>query len=274
MQTLPDDYATFALGKVQSMSNAVEGAAPELVLHVVPASHPCIAVLEGIKRKGLDHRVETLGLGDHVAAIEEIYGPGCTTVPGLLVDGEPVHGSSAIYAKLDELSDLNPMYPEPIADAVREAEAWADGALQGAARVLTWGAMHFRPESMGTFGGAGELDPGGTDYAIKFIRGAWKHIGISAKRVAESFAELPDAIDRVDALAGAGVIDGEVPNAADLQIASSARLMLTIGDVRPLLAGRTAERLALELFPEMSGDIPAGGVPAAWIPSPAASGHS
>lgn len=256
------------------MSSAVEGATPELVLHVVPSSHPCLAVGEGLRRKGLDHRVEVIALGDHVAAIEEIYGPGKRTVPGLLVDGEPIHGSSAIYAKLDELSDLNPMYPAAVADAVREAEAWADQAVQGAARFLVWGAMHFRPEFMGTFGGAGQLDPPGTDYAIKFVRGAWRHIGITAAQVAETLSGLPAVIDRIDQLADDGLIGGEEPNAADLQIASSIRLMLTVGDVQPLLADSVAERLAMEVFPEMAGDIPAGAFPAGWVPEPKVTSES
>jgi len=47
-------------------------------------------------------------------------------------------------------------------------------------------------------------------------------------------------------------------NAADLQIGSSLRLLSTIGDVRPLLAGRPAEALAMRLFGDFPGDVPAG----------------
>ena len=36
---------------------------------------------------------------------------------------------------------------------------------------------------------------------------------------------------------------------------------MTISDVRPLVAGRPAENLALRLFPEWSGDAPAGILP-------------
>ena len=45
--------------------------------------------------------------------------------------------------------------PEPIADAVREAERWGDEELQDLGRRLPWGALHFRPEALGSFGGAG-----------------------------------------------------------------------------------------------------------------------
>jgi len=56
------------------------------------------------------------------------------------------------------------------------------------------------------------------------------------------------------------------PNAADLQIASSLRLLSTVGDVRPLLAGRPADALATALFPEFPGEVPAGAFPADWLP--------
>jgi glutathione S-transferase len=39
-----------------------------------------------------------------------IYGEGKKTVPGLLIDDEPVHGSRAILARLDELA---PERPQP-----------------------------------------------------------------------------------------------------------------------------------------------------------------
>ena len=58
-----------------------------------------------------------------------------------------------------------------------------------------------------------------------------------------------------------GVLGGETVNAADLQIATTSRLMLTIGDVRPFFAGRPAEAHAMALFGEWAGSTPAGRVP-------------
>ncbi len=55
-----------------------------------------------------------------------------------------------------------------------------------------------------------------------------------------------------------GVIDGEQPNAADLQIGATIRVLLPIADLRPLLAGNAAERIALRFFPEYPGEVPAG----------------
>ena len=127
--------------------------------------------------------------------------------------------------------------------------------------------MHFRPEAMGTFGGAGPLDPAGTDFAIRYVHASWKYHRISAERLAEDLAGLPEKLDRIDRYAAEGVLDGERPNAADLQIGATARVLLTLGDVRPLLAGRAAERIAMRWFPEYPGEVPAGAFPASWVPS-------
>ena len=63
-----------------------------------------------------------------------------------------------------------------------------------------------------------------------------------------------------------GVLGGETPNAADLQIAASLRLLLTFGDLRPGLDARPAGALARRWFPDYPGDTPAGALPAAWLP--------
>ena len=109
----------------------------------------------------------------------------------MLVDGEPVHGSVAILERLEELVPEPSLYPARIADAVREAERWGDAELQDLGRRLPWGALHFRPEAMGTFAGGGPLDPAGTDFAIQYARASWKYHGITAVRLAEDLAGLP-----------------------------------------------------------------------------------
>jgi glutathione S-transferase len=236
----------------------------ELVLHLLPLSHPCKTVEAALAHKRLDYEPVVLRSGEHNEEMERIYGTGRRTVPGLLVDGEPVHGSAAILARLEELAPEPPLFPAPIADRVREAEAWGDRELQDLGRHLSWGALHFRPEHMGTFGGAGVLDPAGTDFAIRFLRAAWKYHGISAALLADDLAGLPAKIDHVDALAADGIVGGEEPTAADLQLGATLRVLLTLGDVRPLLEGRPAEAIARRWFADYPGDVPAGAFPAAW----------
>ncbi len=242
-------------------------AQPELVLHGLAPSHPCMTAEAALRHKGLEYERVDFQPGPHIEEMAKIYGEGNTTVPGLLVGGEPVHGSRAILARLEELAPEPPLYPEPMADEVREAERWGDVELQDLGRRLPWGAMHFRPEAMGTFGGGAPLDPAGTDFAIKLTRGTWKYHKISAERLAEDLAGLPAKLDHVDDLAARGVIGGDEPNAADLQIGSTIRILLTLGDVRPLVEGRPGETIALRWFPDYAGDVPAGAFPEGWVPA-------
>jgi glutathione S-transferase len=241
---------------------------PAITLHVVPLSHPCLTVQTAAGIKGLDAEIVMLQSGPaHDAEMAAIYGEGNTTVPGMVVDGEPVHGSSAILERLDVVAPEPSFYPADIADAVREAEHWGEGHLQDLGRRMPFGAMHFRPEAMGTFAGSGPLDPPGTDFAIGYVRASWKYLGITAVRLAEDLAGLPAVIDRIDALAAEGIVNGERPTAADLQIGASLRVLLTLGDLRPLIEGRPAEEVARRWFPDYPGDVPAGAFPAGWVPA-------
>ncbi|HEV3045817.1 MAG TPA: glutathione S-transferase [Solirubrobacteraceae bacterium] len=242
-------------------------AAPELVLHVLPPSHPCMTATAAIELKGLEHERVELTPGAHPEKMQEIYGEGNGTVPGMLVDGEPVHGSRAILARLEQLVPEPSLYPS---EQAREAERWGDEQLQDLGRRLPWGAMHFRPEAMGTFGGGGPLDGPGTDFAIGYVRASWKYHRISAARLHEDLAALPGLLAHVERLAADGVIWGEQPNAADLQIGATLRVLLTLEDLRPLLAGGAGEGIARACFPDYPGVVPAGAFPAGWVPAPTA----
>jgi glutathione S-transferase len=79
--------------------------------------------------------------------------------------------------------------------------------------------------------------------------------------------DLPAQLDKVDDLIAKGVIGGESPNAADLQIAGSVRLLLTFADLRDAIDARPAGRLARRLIPRYPGDVPAGTLPADWLPA-------
>lgn len=238
---------------------------PELTLHVLPPSHPCMTATAALALKGLEHERVELMPGPHVEEMQKIYGEGNSTVPGLLVDGEPVHGSRPILARLEELAPEPSLYPAEIAEEVREAERWGDEELQDLGRRLPFGALHFRPEAMGTLADAGPLDPPGTDFAMKYIRASWKYHGITAERLASDLAGLPEKIDHIDSLAADGIIGGEQPNAADLQIGATVRVLLLVGDLLPLLEGRTGEKIARRWFPDYPGHVPAGAFPAGWV---------
>ncbi len=225
-----------------------------------------MTVEAALRRKGLAYERVVLTPGKHNDAMQQIYGEGHSTVPGLVIDGEPLHGSRPILARLEQMVPDPALYPEPIADAVREAERWGDEELQDLGRRLPFGALHFRPEAWGTFGGGEPLDAPGTDFAIKYVHASWRYHKISAARLYDDLAGLPAKLDHVDALAEQGIVGGESPTAADLQIGSTLRVLLTVGDLLPLLDDRPAERIARHWFPDYGGQIPAGAYPAGWVP--------
>lgn len=240
--------------------------AEKVTLHALPPSHPCLAVAAALRHKGIEFEWVNLEMGRHSEQIAELYGEGRSTVPGLTIGKERIHGSVAIMERLDQLEPEPALHPDPVAAAVREAERWGDGEIQDLGRRLPWGAMHFRPEAMGTFGGSGPLDPAGTDFAMKFIHGTWKYHGITAVRLAEDLGKLPTMVERIEGFASEGALDGDEPTAADFQIGATIRVLLTIEDLAPILGGSAAERIALRHFPDYAGRIPAGAFPSSWLP--------
>jgi len=240
--------------------------APEITLHVLPPSHPSHAAEAALRLKGLEFEKVDMAYGKHNEQMEAIYGAGNRTVPGIVVDGEAVHGSRAIFAKLEEVQPDPALYPEPIADRVREADRWGDEELQDLGRSLGWGALHFRPEALATLIGAEALDPAGVDYAMKFIHSTWRYHGISSVLLAEQLGGLPAKIEHIERLAAEGVIGGERANAADFQIGSTIKVFQSIGDLDEILDGTAAAELARRWFGDPAGKIPAGAFPADWVP--------
>ena len=81
-----------------------------------------------------------------------------------------------------------------------------------------------------------------------------------------ALAALPDLLDRVDAYIADGTLDGEAPNAADFQIATSIGLALTLDDLKPLIETRPAANLAERFIPDYPGHTPPV-FPPAWLPA-------
>jgi glutathione S-transferase len=236
-----------------------------VTMHVVPMSHPCMTARAGLEHKGIEFEEVMLLPGNQDGVLEGIYGEGNTTVPGIVVGEEPVHTSVEILRFIDSEVPENPLYPDAIAREVQEAEVWGDRYFQDVARRLPFGALHFRPGSMGTFAGAGELDAAGTDFAAKNLRGVWKYMRLTPSQLMEDLARMDETLERIETYASAGIIDGDEPTAADLQIGSSARVLMTVGDLLPAFDGTAAERIAMRYFPDYDGAIPAGAFPPNWI---------
>ena len=83
--------------------------------------------------------------------------------------------------------------------------------------------------------------------------------------VRRTAATLPAMFDHVEGLLDEGTIGGEQRNAADFQIGTSVRLLLTFADVAVAVEGRRAARFATELMPDYPTGVPAGFFPEEWL---------
>jgi glutathione S-transferase len=90
-------------------------------------------------------------------------------------------------------------------------------------------------------------------------------IGADDQAVQRDLQELPGKLDHVDSLIADRVIGTGEPNAADFQIATTVRVMLSFHDLRPLIEGRAAADLALAVAPEWPDEVPAF-LPREWFP--------
>lgn len=239
-------------------------------LYVLPGSHPCAAVEQALRLKGIEFdRV------DLVPMTQMMIGPlryGGQTVPGMRIDGEKLVGSRTIMRRLDELTPEPPLLP-PVGDEryapVLEAERWGDEVLQSVPRRILDVAFLRRPHAMLSYASDAKLPmpsvlmKPATPLTAKLMAFRNKARDTTARA---DIAALPGQLDRVDRWIAEGLIGGEQPNAADLQIGSTIRLLMSISDMRPLIESRPAAKL-VNWFPPLIGGIDAGVLPAEWFPA-------
>ena len=241
-------------------------------LYSQPGSHPCAAVEAALELKAIDYdRVDLLPL------TQVLIGPvryGGTTVPGLRVDGERLVGSRLIMRRLDALVGEPPLLPpvgSPSYAEVLEAERWGDEVFQDVPRHLIDVAFLRDPRAMETYAGDAKLA-----VPVALTRPA---MGLTARMMARKnkardssaradLQALPGQLDTIEQWMADRLLGEAQPNAADLQIGSTIRLLMSIGDVEPLIAGRRAAELT-RYFPPLSGHIDAGTLPAEWFKTPA-----
>jgi glutathione S-transferase len=239
-------------------------------LYVVHGSHPCAAVARALDLKGLPYRTVELLPPLHAALQRARFGT--RTVPSIRLEtGEKISGSRAIMRRLDELAPEPPLLPGDPAEreAVLRAEEWGDQVYQPIARRLLWATLARCPEAMASYQAGSRyprLPAPALRAAAPVVTGIERRLNDATDpAVRADLRSLHRHLDRIDGWIGDGVLGGRTINAADLQIATSSRLILTIGDVRPLYAGRPAETHARRLFPDWPGTTPPSVFPNVWL---------
>jgi glutathione S-transferase len=231
-------------------------------LYAIHGSHPCRTVARAMRMKGIDYEVVELLPPTHVLVGPLVFGK--RTVPGVRFEsGEKLVGSVAILHRLEELVPEPALYPADRRAAVEEAERWGEQVLQPLARRLLWTALKHHPQSIPGYQEGSRLPalpaPVVRVIAPAIIRIEQRLLNKATDEIgARDARELPGHLDQVDAWLADGTLGGEAPNAADLQIATSLRLLLTLEDVAAAADSRPCDRWARGLFPDQAGSIPAG----------------
>ena len=238
-------------------------------LYAVYTSHPAHAARLMLEHKGIDHKVVDLVPGTHAAALRALGFRG-GTVPALRLGGRRVQGTRAIARALEEAYPQPPLFPADPQQRIRveEAERWGDEVLQPVPRRIgNWVFAH-RPEMRTRLAREAGLPMprllgrAGRPVTWYFAR---KHGAGDTERVRRIVEDLGAVLDHVDGLLEDGTIGGAHRNAADFQIGTSVRLLMTIADLAPALEARPASRFAAGLMPDYPTGVPAGLVPREWL---------
>jgi glutathione S-transferase len=238
-------------------------------LYIITASHPCATAEAALRLKGVEYRVVELPAELH--RVHQRVRFGQPRVPTMILDGEKVVGSRAIVHRLDERVPDPPLLPTKQARraAVEEAERWGDEVLQDVTRRIEIFALLRQPEALSSYMANSRVPRPLVRLAgPPVMQRAARFHGATEDAVRADLAALPAHLDHVDELIEGGVIGGEQPNAADLQLGSSLKVLSDLEDLSPLLEGRPAVALGERLFPELRGHCPAGALPFAWTRSP------
>jgi glutathione S-transferase len=238
---------------------------PSTTLYAVPASHPCAVVERALQMKGMAvKRVDLIPM-THPPVMRLRFG--ARTVPGVIFeDGKKLQGSRAIVRELDR------RVPEPrlVGDDARVAavEEWGDEVLQPLVRRLLWASLRRSPKAMTSYAKGAKLP---IPVALAALGAApvaaleGRLNRASDANVRADLANLHEHLDRADRWIEEGLLGGEHISAADLQVSSGVRLLLTLGDLQDALARHPVAELARRVFPHYPGATPAGALPPEWL---------
>jgi glutathione S-transferase len=241
---------------------------PDARLYVIPGSHPSMTARLMLERKGIPYKRVDLIPVVSKGVLRGLGFPG-NTVPALKIDGRKVQGSREIAHELDRVQPEPPLYPADPAErtAVEEAERFGDEDLQGVARRILWWALKRDRSPLRSFSEGARLGiPVGlaVKTAAPIAALASRLNDADDEHVRADLAALPGMLARVDDYISGGTLGGEPPNAADLQVGTSLRLLMTLDDLRPAIASRPGGELAMRVVPDYPGRVPPI-LPDAWL---------
>jgi glutathione S-transferase len=246
---------------------------PTAHLYSLTLSNAGVCAALALERKGVDFELTNLPPGLHPALVRAL-GYRRNTVPALRIDGTRIQGSREICAYLERTRPEPPLFghsPQE-RERIEAAERWGEEELQALPRRLfRYAAVNDPGVTRWLAGESGLPAPGLTAKVSKPIASALaRAVGATESRVREDLAQLPDTLDRIDALIADGTIGGLEPNAADFQILPSVRSLEGFPELAPMLRGRPSTALAQRIVPPMPGPLPTW-IPPAWLPAGAPS---
>jgi glutathione S-transferase len=237
-------------------------------LFIIPASHPSIAAQLMLEHKGIAYKRTDLLPVISKGALRAVGFPGIT-VPALKIDGSKVQGSRQIARELERLRPEPALFPaDPARRAeVEEAERFGDEELQPPMRQILWWAIKRDKAPLRSYSEGAKL---GVPISLA-MKTAAPIVALSARfneadddHVRRGLAGFPAMLEKIDGWIAAGVLNGEQLNAADLQIAPSLGLAMTMDDLRPAIENRPAGQLAKRVVPDYPGNTPPI-LPLAWL---------
>jgi glutathione S-transferase len=257
---------------------------PTTRLYGMKHSHPVLAARMAIELTGMPFEARDVFPGLHGVVVRAKGFP-AWTVPALVLDGRKIQGSLAIARELDTLVPEAGLFPRDAGRrrSVESAERFGHDELQPIARrVFRWaGARDNAVRAWMARFVVGAPAPVLVGYGFKPVMVFFGQVVSKAtdSQVREDLGRLPELLDRADALIDDGTIGGDWPNAADLQILTSIRLLLAHEDLHPHVAPRPCGQAALSLIPhypragrDALPTIPAA-LPSEWLPTGSQGGN-